>query len=328
MPANLTPEYQQAEARYREATTPAEKLAALEEMLRTLPKHKGTEKMQADLKRKISQMRQAGGKKKSGGKDPYHIPPQGAGQVLLLGAPNTGKSSLMAALTDAPVKVAEFPFSTPLPVPGIAYHEDVPIELVDLPPITPQHVPGAMIGAIRNTHIVGVVGNLAHDTVLEDLDNVLRILAERHIELRSSAALPEGEPGGTAYKKGLVIATGCDQDAAADNLELVRELIADRLKIVVVSSTTRENLGGLVATLFELLHVVRVYAKPPGKEPDKSAPFVLAAGSTVLDLARHIHKELASEFKRARLWGEGAFPGQPVHHDHVLHDKDVVEIHM
>lgn len=330
MPANLTPDYQKADQRYREATTPAEKLAALEEMLRTLPKHKGTEKMQAELKRKISAAREAvtASKKGGGGKDPFHIPRQGAGQVLLAGAPNVGKSSIVGALTKAPVKIAEFPFSTHEPVPGMAHYEDVPIQLVDTPPITAEHVPPGFFGAAHNADALAVVVNLAADSLLEDADLVLGKLRDRPMRLMSRPVLPPVEPGGAPCKRGLVIATGLDVPGASDNMPLLRELVDPEVQIVPVSTASGENLDELMRQFFHLLHVLRVYAKPPGKPPDKSAPFILPIGSTVMDLANHIHKDVAASFKHARVWGEGVFPGQQVHQDHVLHDKDVVEIHV
>jgi len=329
MPANLTPDYQRAERRYREAQTPAEKLDALEEMLRTLPKHKGTEKIQADLKRKISQMKDAAtAPKKGGGKDPFHVPRQGGGQVLLLGVPNVGKSAIVAALTDAPVKVAEFPYSTHVPVPGMARHEDVPIQLVDLPPVTRDHVPTGLFGAVHNADALAVVCNLAAESVLEDIDTVLGILQGRRIRLLSQPVLPSAGPDEPEPKRGLIIANQCDRDGARDSLGTLRELIDRELKILPVSAASGENLNELMKALFELLNIVRVYAKPPGKPPDRSAPFILPVGSTVLDLAAHIHKDIAAQFKYARVWGDGVFPGQQVHHDHVLRDKDVIEIHV
>lgn len=329
MPANLTPDYQKADQRYREATTPAEKLAALEEMLRTLPKHKGTEKMQAELKRKISQAKEAAvSAKKGGGKDPFHIPRQGAGQVLLAGAPNVGKSSIVGALTKAPVKIAEFPFTTHEPVPGMAQFEDAPIQLVDTPPITAEHVPPGFFGAVHYADIVAVVVNLGADSLLEDADLMLGLLRDRRIRLMTRPEPPPPGEDEPAPKRGLVVATGADLPGAADNLPLLRELVDAEIEIVPVSTVSGENLDGLMRRLFELLHVMRVYAKPPGKPPDKSAPFILPVGSTVLDMAQHIHKDIAAGFKHARVWGEGVFPGQQVHQDHVVHDKDVVEIHV
>lgn len=329
MAANLTPDYQRAERQYREAQTPDEKLAALEEMLRTVPKHKASEKIQAELKRKISAAREVSlAHKKGGGKDPFHVPRQGAGQVVLLGLPNVGKSAIVQALTEAPVKVAEFPFSTHAPVPGMAYYEDCPIQLVDMPPLTPESVPGGMIGAARTADIVAVIANAGGGSILEDADCVLGAMRERRLRLISKPVLPAPGEDGIEFRRGLIVANQCDREGAGANADALRELIDAELEILLVSAASGENLDQLMRRLFELLHVVRVYAKPPGKPPDKSTPFVIAAGSTVHHLAEHIHKELAAKLKFARLWGNNVFPGQQVNHDYVLHDKDVVEIHV
>ncbi len=139
MPANLTPEYEKAEKQFRQARTDEEKLEWLQEMLRVIPKHKGTDHMQADLKRRISQLRKSAVKKGGvKGVDPFHVPKGGVGQVVLVGAPNAGKSALVAAVTSASVKVTEYPYATALPTPGMWAYEDVQIQLVDTPPMTPS----------------------------------------------------------------------------------------------------------------------------------------------------------------------------------------------
>src|SRR5215813_10339697 len=104
MPANLPPQYSKAEEEYRKAATPADRLEKLREMFRLLPKHKGTEKLQSDLKQKISRAKDdldgaKAGAKKSGVS--HKVPKEGAGQVVLVGAANVGKSALLAALTNA-----------------------------------------------------------------------------------------------------------------------------------------------------------------------------------------------------------------------------------
>ncbi|MHC5138050.1 MAG: GTPase [Planctomycetota bacterium] len=146
MPANLTQQYKKAEQRFKAAGTDEERLEALEEMLREIPKHKGTEHLQADLKKRRSKLKAAiegGGKKSGGGKhvDVFHVPKSGAGQVALVGMPNVGKSAILAALTHAHVQVADYPFTTDKPAPGMAQFEDVQIQLVDAPPITADFAP-------------------------------------------------------------------------------------------------------------------------------------------------------------------------------------------
>jgi ribosome-interacting GTPase 1 len=325
MPANVTPEYERAERRFREATSDEGKLDALQEMLSTIPKHKGTEKMQADIKRRISQLRKAKGKKgATRGPDPFHVPRGGAGQVILIGAPNVGKSMLVAATTNAPVKVAEYPYTTALPIPGMWSHEDVQIQLLDSPPITAGHVPTGLMGAVRLADIVGVVVDAAADP-LEDAEMVLSLLAERSLEL---CAGPCGElnPKDRYRRCGLLVGNKADL-APADSIAALRELYAGRLEVLPVSAATGEGLDELRGRLWELLSVLRVYTKEPGRPADYDRPFTLRIGSTVEDLARHIHRELPEKMKYARIWGGERFAGQHVHRTEILRDKDVVEIH-
>ncbi len=328
MPANLTPEYQRAERRYREARTPAEKLAALEVMLRTIPKHKGTDKLQADIKRRISQARKGSARRRAGGRDPFHVDPQGAGQVVLLGMPNVGKSALVGALTDAPVKITEYPFATHAPVPGMARFEDVPIQVVDMPPVTADHVPAGLFGTLRNADILMIVVDLSSDAALDNLEICLNLLADRGIRPAAATTGDRGEGYDLQTKCTLVVCNKRDAAGADDRFATLRDLYGNRLSMISVSATNGDNLDIIARTLFELLSVIRVYAKPPGKPPDKEVPFVLPSGSTVQDMARAIHRELADHLKKARIWGDSVFPGQPVHQDHVLHDKDIVELHM
>lgn len=335
MALNLTPDYFEADRKYRQAQTPEEKLAALEEMLRTIPKHKASEKKQADIKRRISELREAPKKKKGAVVDPYHIPPQGGGQCLLFGLPNSGKSSIVGCLTKAVVKITDFPFGTALPVPGMAYHEDVPIELVDLPPVTPEHLPPGMLGAIRNTNVLLLVVDLAADSVLEDVDALLNILRVHGLQWDRTGGGAEAahaddetaDPGLAVGPHALIVCNKCDLPAAAANLAVLKELRTCPPPMIPVSALTGEGLKEMLAHVFHLLGVIRVYAKPPGKPADKEKPFVLPVGSTVGELARTIHKDIADHLKYARIWGEQVFNGQQVHATHVLADRDVVELH-
>jgi len=325
MPANLTPEYQKAEQRLRQADTDAEKLSALQEMLRTIPKHKGTDKMQADIKRRISQLRkQASKRPATKGLDLFHVPKNGAGQVVLVGPPNVGKSSLVAATTNGPVKVGDYPYTTALPIPGMWPYEDVHIQLVDTPPMTPEHVPPGLFGTIRQADVIGIVVDVARDA-LEQAEAALTILSGRGVQ---PATAPRGELGdqdGSSYP-GLIIANRVDL-AAAGNVDSLRDLYAGRLEVLPVSAATGEGLGRLGRRLWDLLAVIRVYTKEPGKSADDEKPYTLPIGSTIEDLAREIHRDLPDTMKFARIWGEGRFDGQRVHRSEILHDRDVVEIH-
>jgi ribosome-interacting GTPase 1 len=311
MPANLTPAYFKAEQWYKTATTAEEKILALEQMLAVMPKHKGTDKLKADIRHKISALKEHEEKRhKAGAADIFHVPRMGAGQVVLLGLPNCGKSSIVEVLTNAKVHVADFPFATNAPVPGMMNFEGVQIQLVDMPPITADFVMPGQVGTYRNCDLIAIVVDLSAD-VEQQLKVCLEFLETRNLL-----------PG----KKTICICT--KNDAAVENaVEKVKTVCGDRFEIVSISVMSGEGMGELPKVLFAQLRIIRVYAKPPGKQPDMNEPFTIPAGSTVLDLARVIHRELAEKLKAARIWGTGVYEGQSVQRHHVLQDKDIVELH-
>ncbi|MHC4697754.1 MAG: GTPase [Planctomycetota bacterium] len=330
MTANLTPQYHEADAKYRAAITPEEKLAALEEMWRELPKHKSSEKMQADLKKKLSAARKAlkqGGKKGPSKADPFYIPKTGAGQIVLIGTPNVGKSSIVGGLTNAHVKVADYPFATPLPVPGSVTYEDVQIQLIDTPPITADHVPAGFPGLWRSADVLIVVVDLSSDGVLEDTEVCLNHMAERRIELTCGPRELPVEPGAMLKVPGLLLGTKADLPGTNDNLEMLHEFVGERARVEPLSTLDVGQMARLPRLFFELIRVIRVYAKPPGKKPDLDEPFVLRAGGDIHDLARKVYHGQEHRVRAARIWGHGVADGQQVHLDHVLHDKDIVELH-
>ncbi len=324
MPANVTPQYRAAEKAFREAHTVPEKIAALEEMYATIPKHKGTEKMQADIKRRLAKLRTAAKQAKGkAGVDPFHVERHGAGQLVLVGMPNAGKSALVKAVSGAPVKVAPYPFATHGPVPGMMPFEDVQMQLVDMPPVTQDGLVPGMLGTVRAADGVLLVADLAASDLMEQMDTCLEVLATRGV-------VPEGtEPpeGGQAMKM-LFVGTKRDADQAEENFEALRELRPDLLPMLSTSAETGRGLDTLAARCFEMLDVVRIYSKEPGKPADMDRPFVLPRGSTVLDLASEIHRDMAEHLKRARIWGSEKYDGQPVQQDHVLADRDVIELHV
>lgn len=324
MPANLTPDYEKAEQRYRAAVADEDKLTCLREMFSLIPKHKGTEKLQADLKRRISQFRKAVAKKPAKGPDPYHIPRSGAGQVVLVGPPNSGKSAIVGRLTHAPVKVADYPYSTALPVPGMAHWNDVPIELVDTPPMTAEHIPGGLLNTIRNSDILAIIVDASADP-LSEAEAMISVLTARGLVLRS-VNHDQLDAGNMNEHSTLIIATKSDL-ADAETIPALAEIYQGRFEVLAVSAETGDGLDAMLDRFWRMLSLVRVYTKEPGKPPDSGKPFTLPIGSTVEDLAREIHRELPEKMKYARAWGTGRFAGQPVHRTEVLHDGDVVEIH-
>lgn len=324
MPANLTQQYYAAEEAYKKAVTHEEKLAALEEMLATIPKHKGTEKLQGELKKRLSKMRKEGSQTKGGGSrqdDPFLIEGQGAGQVILLGWPNSGKSALVQTLTNAKTQVAEYPFSTGLPVPGMMQYEDVGIQMVDTPPFVPDGIVGNFSTALRNSDMILLVVDLSDPACVEQLTAMLDYLTEKRI-------LREEVPQGVrALSRDKVLVVGNKADLAdLEEAKTIGELIPDCPTILPVSAQTGINLDELRVMVYKRLEVIRVYTKKPGKKPDLERPFILPMNSTVYDLAESIHKDIADNLKTAKVWGSSKFDGQAVNHDYVLSDRDIVEL--
>jgi ribosome-interacting GTPase 1 len=330
MPANLTPQYLEAEQRYREAKTAPEKLHALKEMLTIMPKHKGTDKLQADIKHKIAklseEMEQA---KKGGGKrHNEYVPREGAGQVVLLGPPNSGKSSIIDRLTHATPEVGPYPFTTKKPLPAMMPYEDIQVQMVDMPPITEAIYEGWLSNIIRDCDLVLLVVGV--DDL--DPDGALKAIY-KHMEDASVVFTAEDVPRDrppdyrSIPKKTLVALNKADLGEAGIVREMIQPVVGD-IPIFEISCATGAGLEDLRRTLYDSLSVVRVYTKQPGKKPDHSKPYVVRRGTTVIELARQIHKDFAERLRFARIWGHARFDGQPVEKSHVLEDKDIIEIHI
>ena len=317
MPANLSPEYLEAERKYKAARTPAEKVEALEEMLSTIPKHKGTEKMQADLKQRLSKARGLTQQKKAGAAHAqpfYQVEKEGAGQVALLGAPNTGKSQLLSSLTHATPEVADYPFTTRRPTPGMMAYEDVQFQLVDLPPISTEFTEYWLPVLVRQADAALLVVDLAAPDLLDEIDDTCRLLEQMRIPLEQ--------------KRTLLVANKLDLPGAPDNFSALTDLYGGRFAMVAVSAATGAGLERLRRAVFDLMGVVRVYTKAPGKKAERGAPYVLKQGATAFLVAQHVHKEIAERLKYARVWGEGKYEGQMVDRNYVVQDGDIIEFHM
>jgi uncharacterized protein len=328
MPANLTAPYKAAEATYRAAVTREEKLAALEEMLRQIPKHKGTEKLQADIRSRIAKLKKEPTKKSGGRGLSHRIPAEGAGQVVLVGLPNAGKSALVATLTAADPVVADYPMSTRDATPGMMPFRDVAFQLVDLPPLCDEHVEPWVYDLVRGGDLAWLVVSI--EEPLEGLEAVERLLAGKAIRLLPDPDADDPETGerrpGWTYLPAILVVTGMDRPGARDDLAALDELVSLPWPRAAVSTVTGEGMASLGERTFDALRILRVYTKEPGHEPDLERPFTLPIGATVADLARAIHSDLAEGLESARVWGPSAFDGQRVHRDHPLADGDVVEL--
>ena len=316
MPANLTPQYMEAEKRFKQAQTVKEKIEALEEMMATIPKHKGTEKLQADLKKKMSTLRKESEQAKKGGRrESYVVEREGARQLALVGAPNSGKSQLIRTLTHATPEVADYPYTTRAPIPGMMIFDNVRLQLVDLPPISPEYTESWVAQVIRNADAVLWIVDLSDDDVLDKLEETQTFLAIAHSDLQNM--------------KVLMIGNKSDAEGAQERESIVREVYQDRFPMTTVSAALA-SAGGIEQfkrVVYDFLDVVRVYTKAPGKKPDFTDPYVVARGSTVLDVAEKVHRDFVANLKYARIWGEGKVDGIMVPRDFVISEGDVLELH-
>jgi ribosome-interacting GTPase 1 len=340
MPANLTPEYKAVEAVFRKARDPRERLEHLREMLRVIPKHKGTDHLQGDIKRRIKELSEELERpKKSGarGGPPLVIQPQGAAQIALLGPPNTGKSSLHARLTGSGAQAAPYPFTTQYPEPGMMPYEDIHFQLVDLPAISPEHPVPWLAGTLQTADGCLLVVDLGDPACVEKIEVLHALMREKRVILTDRWE-PTGEPAREAAEvdedpfalrlPAMLLANRADLLADVDTeLRAFLELAGIRYPAFAVSATTGQSLGEIGSLLFCQLGIVRVYTKVPGRPPDRNRPFTLRRGQTVDDVAWFVHKDVARSLKYARVWGKSGFDGQHVGRDHPLADGDVVELH-
>ncbi len=329
MPANLTPQYKDAELRLRQAMSREEKEDALREMIALLPKHKGTEKLQADLRKRLAKLEEEAQHARRPGHhpEPGRVHREGAGQWVLVGPPNAGKSSLLQALTHARPEIADYPFTTREAQPGMMGFEDVQVQLVDTPAVAAGHVEPWLPALVHEAD--GVV--LVLDVTADDVDASVHALEELLERARVRPAARPAPPGASPLavaRPVIVLANKADQDSDGTFAALARDAVGSDLPFFPVSAASGAGLDGLRPELFRALHRIRVHTKEPGHPPDAGKPFVLAEGASVEDLAGLVHQDLAARLKFARLWGRHArFDGQQVDRHHRLEDGDVVELH-
>lgn len=329
MPANLTQQYLKAEENYRRATTLEEELACLQEMMKEIPKHKGTDHLQAELKSKISKVKKELAVEKSSGKRTrgLRIPRQGAGTAVLLGGPNAGKSQLVASLTRATPEVAPYPFTTTAPAPAMMPWEDVAVQLIDTPPITADYMDSYLHGLIRAADLALLLVDLEGEDGIEQCQEVLDRLAQTKTRLGRESRLDEQDVG-LSYTRTFLVPNKMDAPGAAERLKLLHELVPLDFPEHAISAQHGTGLEKLREEIYRAMDVVRVYSKlPAAKEPDRDRPFTLRRGSTLLEMAGMVHKDFLTGLKFARVWGTAVHDGTQVKGDYVLHDRDIVELH-
>jgi ribosome-interacting GTPase 1 len=331
VPANLTPQYLEAERKYREAKTAQEKLRALREMYSVMPKHKGTDRLQGDVKRKIAMLAdEIEHAKKSGGKrHNEYVPREGAGQVVLLGPPNSGKSSIIDRLTHATPEVGPYPFTTKKPLPAMMPYEDIQIQMVDMPPITEAYYEGWLSNIVRDCDLVLLVVGVDDLDPDGSLKAIFKHMEDASVVFTGENVAREGgaDDYKTVMKKSLLALNKVDLGEAGIVRDLVLPVVGD-VPVWEVSCKSGAGLEDLRRAIYEALSLVRVYTKIPGKKPDLARPYVVTKGTTVMGIARLIHKDFAEHLRFARVWGHARFEGQSVEKTYVLQDRDVIEMHI
>jgi ribosome-interacting GTPase 1 len=325
MPANLTPQYLEAEKNYRAAKTTQEKIAWLEEMLAVMPKHKGTDHLRAELRTKIANLSKSMDKKAATAHTSMKIEKAGAAQVAVIGPPNTGKSQIVSAITNAKPTVAAYPYTTQSATPGMMHFENVQIQLIDTPPLGEQPPEWWLLNIIRRADALLIVVDLSQDA-LAQADALITMLKEKNIGLGKSPETENDEESVVNYKKALIVANKADLDPDGHNYQDIKEMYGGTLPTIAINATG--NLDELKKKVFEMLDVIRVYTKTPGDKPDMTDPIVLEKDSTLEMAATSIHKSFAQRLKYARIWGSGKFDGIMVKRDHVLQDGDIIELHV
>ena len=328
MPTNLPPEYFSAEKKYKIAVELEDKISSLEELISTIPKHKGTDHLRADLRRRLSKLKDASLSIKKKGKhdSAWHIDKEGAGRVAIIGAPNVGKSALISALTHATPKVSEYPLTTWLPTPGMMPFEDIQIQLVDTPALTKEHAESELFNLIKISNLVILLVDL-QGYPFEQFETSLDILEQNRIVPQQRQEKYKDEPN-ISFIPFILVINKSDYENFNDDYNVFCELLEEKCTKIPVSAQTKDNLDNLKKLIFEKLNIMRIYSKKPGKPPQMESPFILKIGSNLEEFAVKVHKDFLQNFKTARIWGKDVFDGQLVGRDHILYDGDVVELHI
>jgi hypothetical protein len=328
MPANLSPQYLDAEVKFRQAKSTPEKIKALEVMMAVIPKHKGTERLRGQLKSRMAKLKEDLQRKPSVGKSEflYNVKREGAAQVVLLGLPNSGKSSLLSKITHAASEVADYPFTTQKPVPGMMKYENLQIQIVDTPPVQLDHVEPGFSNLLRNADALLVVVDLTEDPVFQ-MEVLLEELGPMKIRLGGSTTAPPLEEGWVILRA-LLAGNKCDGKKGMEGYRALESRFQEIFPMIPISAKEDMNLEELKKEIYNILHILRVYTKAPGEEPDFQEPVVLKKGSTVEDVALSVHKDFAHKLRYARIWGSGKFSGQMVKKDYRVNEGDVIELHL
>ena len=315
MPANLPPQYFGAEKKFRSAKSAADKIMALEEMLAIMPKHKGTDHLRADLRRKIARLSQSAEKKAATQRASMLIEKEGAAQIAVVGLPNAGKSQLVSGVTNASPTVAEYPLTTHSAIPGMMVFENIQMQLIDTPPLTEHSADWWLPHMIRRADALVIVIDLG-DAPLSQIEAVFAELENRKVAVLGNEV------------KTLIVGNKLDLAHADENYSALKDKYQGQFPIIAVSAKEGVGLEEMKRAIYQVLDIIRVYTKTPGQKPDLADPIILEQGSTVADAAASVHKDFAARLRYARIWGSGKHDGIMAKRNHVLQDGDIIELHL
>lgn len=325
MPTNLPPEYYKVEERYKAATTLEDQTELLELLISTIPKHKGTDHLRADLRRRLSKMKERGQQAKKTGKttSAFIIDKEGGGQIAVIGHANVGKSALLAELTNADPEVSEHPYTTWQAMPGMMPIEDIQVQLIDTPPMDREFIEPEFYVLLRRADMILIMVDLESDPVSQLEDTVAKLIENHIIPQHLENQYPEI---GNKYVPVMVLCNKYDDRDADENYHIFCELMETEWPCLPISVRTKRNIDEMKQRIFSTLGIMRIYSKPAGEEPDLSAPFIIEKGATVEEFALRLHRDFYDNLKSARVWGSSDFDGQLVSREYVLHDQDIVEL--
>jgi len=338
MPANLTPQYLCAEADYRKAVTPGDQLGALRKMLREIPKHKGTDRMQADLKTKIAKLRmvvERGDATVTRSCTANSIAKQGVGRVVMIGPTGGGKTQLLQSLTRVSVSARSDVsgaslFSTRAPQVGMMRWQDCPLQLIDLPSIGYQPAEDELAQWVRSADLVWLVVNIASDDLIEQAQHAIDRFAMEKTKLGLETALDPSEIGVKTVAT-MIVATGVDllasEEQVASCLESLKGFLSLQLPTVAISALEKMNLESVLEHSLKKMQIVRVYCKHPKEsEPDLEKPLFIRHGESLREMAAQIHRSLVERVKGAKVWKPGETQFLSVKPDYQPTDCDIVEL--
>ena len=383
MPTNVTIDYLKAQDEYQNATTDRERLIALEKMLSTVPKHKGTEKLVLQIKRRMTKLKreEEAREAKKGTSKGFNIRKEGAAQIVLVGPPNAGKSSFLKTVTKADVDVGNYAFTTVELTPGMLPINDIQIQLVEVPGIIEGVSAGRGMGlqlmsSIRTADAMLLLIDGSNEpapqlrTILRELDKGgikvnrkrpdidikkhvsggITIVGGHHIRgdekdvkeilmdfritsgivvIREDVTLTDIQEAldyTTTYRRAIVLVTKADQTPPG-TIEALKKTFPS-FTFVPISTETGYGMKDIPQKIYEVANIKRIFTKTPGEKP-AYPPVSMKREATVIDVARKVHKDIAKQFKYARVWGASVkFGGQRVGEDHVPADGDTVEIHI